>query len=141
MKKSAAAFMGRILPVSFVVWLAVASLAVVSFAVILIAQAPFAPPIEAQPSGEARSLKEPGPKEPGQGSVVEGRWVPGHHFSISMGCLKKWICDCSMVEPPRGARIERTPSESIAGICERGSCTVCTAGPPEKKCACKTKPR
>ncbi len=141
MKKSAAAFMGQIL----LVWLAAAS-----FAAALIAQAPFAPSTGAQPSsgqqttsspaGESGGQKPPAPEGPGP----EGRWVPGHHFSISQGCLKKWICDCSMVEPPRGARIERTPLESIAGICRpgaRGSCTVCTAGEPEKKCACKTKTR
>lgn len=73
-----------------------------------------------------------------------GQWVPGLYLNISMGCLKKWICDCSGVKPPRGARLVRTPSERTAGICKagaRGECTICTADRPEKKCACEVKPR
>ena len=134
MKKRATAIMARMLP----------AVILMAFAALL-AQAPA---IEAQSSGGAQSLKEPVSKEPilkepaPEGPTTEGQWVPGNHFSISMGCLKKWICDCSGIKAPRRARIERTPSESIAGICEpgaRGACSACSAKAPPKKCECKTK--
>ena len=141
------------------------SIALVFSIALALALAPAAPPEALAQTSLAQSSPLPGapaqslPKLP---KPPEGAWVPGRQITISQGCLMRWICDCSKTKAPRRMRIERTPSESTAGVCRAGpnpgaapamgaaparsagpggACAICDAEAPKKKCMCAVKRR